>query len=1104
MKRCFYFVALFATFFLCACTREDVDDNFVPTEIENGTIIKSLVSKSTLLHSLKEDESTVSDEMIATFGLYNYEDEILIDSMALESYPKMQANILLKKSNYAITEDLLDSKVVSSVIKRNLVSSGDADFELDTLVVEMNDGQVISVPVKISCFQGSLGGNEFCFGSDSLIDAKLLKVENFPIGSQTRATYVSQSVSTEYTVELTFKEKNVTSPEIFKVNLVAQAIRNILSEDEIVEVVSENKNRQIIDEKSEKCSFDYIVIMKSGDSIRNTKTITLSREFKGIEAYDKYVSSFEYSFNKSNGIVVGNETIKRTDENWSVYGRNDKYSADISNNIVSELINTDYSFYHERAIYKDKYLNIEFGYENITVSEQNNTVSSVPSDKNGYDKAIYRNGIQAVYMTYNHNLNEVVNLYKTGKYVVDTEIRDAMLKVEDSKIIASLTYVTIMADGTEETEAVSKEFPRSLICNTDWLTEDNSSNQNTGSANIKVRSTNKNIDGYWSFINEIRDITTLAKLNNSEQVNSWTSTDPNSIMYTRDGKSHSFEKVEFNAVGSGAETKLKKQNGDIAIYAYTDSLTVTFGNNVIGSTAPGEIHVNGKEIVGYRAEDKKLEIQDDEVVASLTFITEYLDGSVKREEISQSFARKFICTSNWTSNEANAEQQTEEPSVSLQSNDVIINGNWRYMKETRNLSADVKLASTTQKNTWTSIEPNDIVFSRNDITVNFGKQVFSATKKNAEVALNSKNNNVENYNYSNTINVSFGTNVLENTAPGTIIVEIPRLVERYEIRDTQLEVADNNVTASLTFVTIYNDGTEDSEVMSKMFNRSLICETNWTSTENSASQTTGETNVSLLNSENRNENYWSYTVETYTITTEAQLDNSVQKNGWKAVETNNIVFEREGVSHNFGQLSFTSQSTSSDTHMISENDEVTTHGYINYIAVTLGSNVKNSSAEGKILVYKPWIGDFPIEWGRFVGATSTLSVNEGDNDWVYAWSVHFENGTLPVIVRKSGNEAEVNQSQFEYDTNPKFNGAAYKNGVWRNAIASDEANYMLWADTNCAALDALIYSTATMWKWNNGNNTVFNNDFTFSIENDGMVLVVKKNGVEFARYRASK
>ena len=43
-----------------------------------------------------------------------------------------------------------------------------------------------------------------------------------------------------------------------------------------------------------------------------------------------------------------------------------------------------------------------------------------------------------------------------------------------------------------------------------------------------------------------------------------------------------------------------------------------------------------------------------------------------------------------------------------------------------------------------------------------------------------------------------------------------------------------------------------------------------------------------------------------------------------------------------------------------------------------------------------------------------------------------------------------------------------------------------------------------MWKWNNGKNSVFTSDFSFSVENDGKVLKVKKNGADFATYKAAK
>ena len=62
---------------------------------------------------------------------------------------------------------------------------------------------------------------------------------------------------------------------------------------------------------------------------------------------------------------------------------------------------------------------------------------------------------------------------------------------------------------------------------------------------------------------------------------------------------------------------------------------------------------------------------------------------------------------------------------------------------------------------------------------------------------------------------------------------------------------------------------------------------------------------------------------------------------------------------------------------------------------------------------------------------------------------------------------------------------------------------LAWYDSNSGMVNALDRATATMWGWNNGEITVFTSDFTFEVSKDGKSLVVKKNGNEFASYRAS-
>jgi hypothetical protein len=329
------------------------------------------------------------------------------------------------------------------------------------------------------------------------------------------------------------------------------------------------------------------------------------------------------------------------------------------------------------------------------------------------------------------------------------------------------------------------------------------------------------------------------------------------------------------------------------------------------------------------------------------------------------------------------------------------------------------------------------------------------------------------------------------------------MISGYEFRNGNLVVNNNNVVARVEFVSKYNDGSETVESLSKSFSRSLVCTSEWSSKELSNVQTTGNLSTNITNTNQQNVEGWKWNVITRSISTTAELQNSKQENTWTSVEVENISVSKNGKTFTFDALDYSVSTDNGSVELANDGDVLTTYTYNNTISVKVAENILTSTAFGSIDVEKEVRGDFPVEWGRFVGATSTLSVNEQAKDWVYAWSIRFEKGTLPVIVRRGGTSAEVNNDYFAYDTNPKFNGAAYSLGKWVNAVASDEANYMMWVDTNSACLNAMTYDVATMWKWNDGNNTVFNNDFTFSIENDGMVLVVKKNGVEFARYRAS-
>ena len=726
---------------LGACTQEEVANNLVAKKPDVVTGKKYI---QTLVHHIDNQRSEASDNMDATCEVQTIEDGAVINSYKTYAHPTMKASIFVMKNDYTITEEQVNCSVVACNILRNQSSKAVADGGTevsDTVVINVSDGQVVKLPSTVTTFKTS----DYTYGTVELKNANVVSIENTEISTGTRsASYIKATLRTTYTVDLTYAEKNTDKDTVYTVRLMADATRRIIAEDAVLEVNVQDKKREVIDDNTERCSFNIITTMKSGETVSTSKSMILNRKFKGIEDYDKFVSNFAYKLSKVNGIVNGTDKEIKNVDGWTIYGRTDKYSANISNGVAADAFSTAYTLYHECAIYQDNNIKVTFGYEDVNVSEVRNEVGNASSDKTGYEKANYTNGIRTVYIGYTQNIAEQVYLYKAARTILGYDYRDGNIVVNDNNVIASVIFVTRYSDGTEETEKVSKTFSRSLKCTSNWKAYENEETQFTHMLNTVLASSDAKRDGGWSWNEETRTITNIARLVGSEQTNSWVASVPNNITFTREGQTYTFDVIKFDVTGDGGKVTLTSEAEEMNVYSYSAAITVSFGNNTVSSVAPGTIIV-AKEIKG----------------------------------------------------------------------------------------------------------------------------------------------------------------------------------------------------------------------------------------------------------------------------------------------------------------------------------------------------------------------DFPSEWGKFVSATSTVAVNESNNGWVYTWSLHFTNGTLPVIVGQNATAAVIDQSLFDYDTNSKLNGAVFKDNRWSNSIAEDLNHYMLWSNTNGVAKDMLKYSTATMWNWNNGHNTVFTSDFSFVVENSGKKLVVKKNGKEFATYRTA-
>ncbi|MBR1600890.1 MAG: hypothetical protein IJ677_04860 [Alphaproteobacteria bacterium] len=1295
-------VVIMASVFTVSCDNEKVASQ-ASAQADTVRIVKGYKYETTLTHTWDSVyKIKVTDQMVSGLKIWRTEGGQKIEPALYDNSerPLMEAHSELAREDYAITESQVNIKPTNSTLLRNQkVEKDGSTTELDTLRFWFEDGQILSIPVTITNKQVKLGDNSvFDFASLTLVKGEFAHLINHAksAGGATRAAakqYVSAEYNTEYKTWLTLQETNIENPKTFVVPVYAYTDRRVLSDDNIEKIIIENKNRVWLDTLTERCSFDRVAVYKSGDRVSETKEIVLKHLFKGIDPYDKFVSNFNYAFTSTNGIANGSETSRESGlENWSVWGKTDKYSANVENGVSADKIVTDYSLYHERCIYKEDTLSVEFPFIAPEVQEIQTVIASATSDKSGYKKAQVKNFIGTSYLGGNQGLNELVNIYMSSKDIIgydiinpsikvlkdsvicdldfvtkyedgtetkvhdhfngprtlkcntnwesiqeilsqltDTtavvnmsgsegkeqgywrysnetrnistyahlyngeaklnswtsivpnkisyvregksysfnvlpysvkeqgaalhlkgeqngftvydyqdlieenfggyvqnssapgvlkiaadvikgyEIRNKLLTITPENVTASLDFVTIFSNGREDVEKVSKDFPRSLVCTTDWKSTEKNAEQTTAQPVATVSaSQNMTDNNEWSWVNQTRSITATVTLNGSTQYNGWTAVDPNNIKFTRNGITADFGTIKHSTAKVTDNASLKSTVGLTETHEYSNTISVSYGNNMQSTTAPGTIIVNkDKEVTGHEFRNKNLVITNNNVTASLIYVTKYNDGSEDTESVSKSFPRTLNCYTNWSVNETNASVLTGAAGVVLKSSDAKTEGNWSYTAEKRDITTTAQLQNSNQTNGWNALDPNNIKYTREGETCDFGSINFNAAEAGQHVNVTSDTATLTTYSYSDDVTITFGDNVQSISAPGTINVAKAKEIVGYEITNQTLTVNQNDVTASLTFITKWSDGSEDSENISKVFSRNFSVLTNWSSEEENANQNTGSASVTLKNSENKTDGDWSYARETRGISTTATLNGSNQNNGWESIDPNNITFSRNGKTHSFGTINFSATETGANVNKKSETSELTVYDYTDNISVSFGNNSFNSSAPGQIKVSAPWKPDF--DHGKFTGCVFTTARNENRTTWVYVMSIHFEKGTLPVVIRRDANKPEVNDAYFEANTDSRLNSGTWipSWGKWINTIATDTPDLMQWDTTEGANADNMAYPTATAWGWDygytvSGHPSVTTDKFSASISNDGYVLTIYKGSNVFATYKAAK
>jgi len=313
--------------------------------------------------------------------------------------------------------------------------------------------------------------------------------------------------------------------------------------------------------------------------------------------------------------------------------------------------------------------------------------------------------------------------------------------------------------------------------------------------------------------------------------------------------------------------------------------------------------------------------------------------------------------------------------------------------------------------------------------------------------------------------------------------------EDFDAESAKKEFTDNTMTCSVDYVTTYSDGEIVRTNLKHTFTRRLVPTSNWESIESSNSNSTAGATLNT-SKVSKSDGEWSWVEETGSISSIVTLAGSKKQNTWESTEANNVSVTHRGKTYKFGSDQYTLQNSANVANGV-VNGSYTEYKYSDKLNYKFGaSNVKQSTAPGLIKVEIEENTFFPKEWGKLLSATETVAPDENRKAYVYTWSLHFEKGTLPVVVRKGSLAPEWKFEYFTSVVDSRYNGGYSLTSTtsWLNTIASDGTDWMEWLDNSNMNKGNMAYSTATAWGWDeghqiNGHPSVHTSRHTLTVNN---------------------
>lgn len=265
-------------------------------------------------------------------------------------------------------------------------------------------------------------------------------------------------------------------------------------------------------------------------------------------------------------------------------------------------------------------------------------------------------------------------------------------------------------------------------------------------------------------------------------------------------------------------------------------------------------------------------------------------------------------------------------------------------------------------------------------------------------------------------------------------------------------ISDNSAKAYFLYRISKSDGSHEDFDIEVSDTREATVKGPWSSIESNNNQSTGSASKTEKGSTDKSTTKNGFTVNwkrySYNVKASVSLAGSTQTNLIETVEPEGWTASYRGKTYTISRSSYTVSNDNGSVANGGEKNGYNLYNYTNKFTYTRGTNTKNFTTKGEILIQKEEPTFFPPEWGTLEYARQTVANNESHNGYAYTLSLRFSAGyTLPVVIRAGSTIPEWHFEYVEKTDVTDYNGGTYDkaSNTWINTKAMDKPNQMVWS-----------------------------------------------------------